>query len=646
MNLLFKSKKLLSVVMVLALCTCMLYVNSSASASKAIKLNKTSISLNAGSSFKLKVKGNYKKAVYSSSNKKIAKVTSSGKIKALKAGKTVITAKITLKTKKQKKLRCKVTVVKSVIQTTVPAQTSTVTIAPSVVTSTAAVTIIPTSIVTSTPIPTKTAKPKAPTATPIPTSTYAATTLPFNTASTSTIFAPSVRSESENNPILTNSYACDPYAMEYNGRLYVYMTNDTQQYETGNRKENNTYGYIQSMHIMSTDDMVNWKDEGIFQIAGKTGVCKWSGCCWAPCAVHKTVNGKEKFYIYFTNGGYQIGVVSADSPTGPFTDVKGSALLGPQTNNTVSTNPLDPAAFIDDDGTAYLTFGGSKGAMIYQLNDDMISFTGSPISLNAPYMFEDSGINKIGDKYYYSYCSDWNTRSSDYSSLGLCSIAYMVSDNVTGPYTYAGDILPNCGTVFGTWGNNHHSMVEFKGQYYMFYHTMVLQDKLGCSLGYRSTQVNKVTISSGGAIQQVKQDLAGVDQIVAFDPYQETTGTTSYNCGGMVAIHNNYDGAYMMPIYLPDIYKYSWTSIKGADFGETSASKFTADFDGPENSSASIKVCLDSLDGKCIAESNISFDSTGSATVNVPVSNVTGTHDIYFELNGQIYNFKSWSFSR
>lgn len=116
-----------------------------------------------------------------------------------------------------------------------------------------------------------------------------------------------------NNPLLTNSYACDPYAMEYNGRLYVYMTNDSQQYEaTGFAGENN-YGKIAGIHIISTDDMVNWTDHGIFQITGKAGVCSYMNSCWAPCATHKTVNGKEKFYIYFTNGGWQLGVVEADS---------------------------------------------------------------------------------------------------------------------------------------------------------------------------------------------------------------------------------------------------------------------------------------------------------------------------------------------
>lgn len=300
-----------------------------------------------------------------------------------------------------------------------------------------------------------------------------------------------------NNPLLTNSYACDPSAMEYNGRIYVYMTNDSQQYEATNYAGKNTYGNIAGVHIISTDDMVNWTDHGIFQITGKTGVCSYMNCCWAPCAVHKTVNGKEKFYLYFTNGD---------------------------------------------------------------------------------------------------------------------------------------------------WGNNHHSIISFKGKYYMFYHTMVLQAALGCKLGYRSTQVNELTINEDGTLEQVKQDKTGVSQIKDFVPYQETSGTTYSNCAGMMSVTPGTDGSRLEAFSHSDRYKYSWSLVKGVNFGEPSPKTVKLSFSGQTDKNAAIKICTDSPDGTVIAEGRIEANPDGTAQLVLPVNEITGKHDLYFEFEGNVYNFEKWIF--
>lgn len=88
--------------------------------------------------------------------------------------------------------------------------------------------------------------------------------------------------------------------------------------------------------------------------------------------------------MYFTNGGYQTGVVASDTPYGPWEDIRGQALLGPQTGNETSSSALDPGVFIDDDGKAYLTYGsGTDGARIRQLGDDMMSFVGEEVNVGA-----------------------------------------------------------------------------------------------------------------------------------------------------------------------------------------------------------------------------------------------------------------------
>lgn len=232
---------------------------------------------------------------------------------------------------------------------------------------------------------------------------------------------------SVSNPIMTSRLTADPYAMEYNGRIYVYGTNDSQQYEKTPDADNN-YSKINTINVYSSADMVNWTDHGAIPVAGSKGAAKWASNSWAPAACHKTINGKEKFFLYFADNGSGIGVLEADSPTGPWRDPIGKQLISRNTPGCSGSEIgwlFDPAVLVDDDGTGYLYFGGigntadkpddfiknPKCGRVVKLADDMISLDGDPVTIDAPYMFEDSGINKIGDKYYYSYCTNWTNVS-------------------------------------------------------------------------------------------------------------------------------------------------------------------------------------------------------------------------------------------
>lgn len=114
-----------------------------------------------------------------------------------------------------------------------------------------------------------------------------------------------------------------------------------------------------------------------------------------------------------------------------------------------------------------------------RLGDDMVSTVGQAVTIDAPAVFEDSGINKINGKYYYSYCTNFSHSSTiDGQDIGYGNIAYMVSDSPTGPFRYQGQILANPGSFFGAGGNNHHAMFEFKGRTYITYHTQTLQSAL------------------------------------------------------------------------------------------------------------------------------------------------------------------------
>ena len=274
-----------------------------------VKLSSGKLILKAGAKKTLKLKKKNVKKIksmkWTSSKKSVAAVSKKGKITAKKAGKAVIRCKVKYIAKASKKaktktLKCRVIVKKNTkaapVVTKAPQKTP-------VVTPTTVPTAAPTLSPTSTPVPTL-APTVSPTSTPVPTlaPTLAPTETPDDPAVTpAQTYATSYKGMTANNPLLANSFACDPTAIEYNGRVYVYMSNDTQEHYGQGDDGENGYGYITSMHVISSADMVNWTDHGTFSLAGgkADGLESYSNCCWAPCATYKKVNGK-KIYGPFT----------------------------------------------------------------------------------------------------------------------------------------------------------------------------------------------------------------------------------------------------------------------------------------------------------------------------------------------------------
>ena len=217
-----------------------------------------------------------------------------------------------------------------------------------------------------------------------------------------------------NNPIIEQHYGADPFALVYDDTVYFYMTADAYEYDEKGEIKENSYSKIRSLYVVSTKDMINFTDHGEITIAGAGGATKWAHNSWAPAAAWKMVDGKPKFFLYFADNGGGIGVVCADSPVGPFRDELGHGLIRRDMENCGNVEWLfDPAVLVDDDGKAYIYFGGGvprgedgqpKAAHPYtarcaQLGDDMMSLVDVPVSIDAPYLFEDSGIHKYGDTY-------------------------------------------------------------------------------------------------------------------------------------------------------------------------------------------------------------------------------------------------------
>ncbi|MBO4414913.1 MAG: family 43 glycosylhydrolase [Lachnospiraceae bacterium] len=333
------------------------------------------------------------------------------------------------------------------------------------------------------------------------------------------------------NPIFTQHFGADPYAIEYDGRLYIYMTADAFEYDAAGKVKENSYGKIQSIYVVSTDDMINFTDHGEILVAGSKGAAKWAHNSWAPAACWKMIDGKPKFFLYFADNGGGIGVLTADSPVGPFTDPIGKALISRDIPNCGNVLWLfDPAVLVDDDGTGYIYFGGGvpegKAAApgtgrVAKLGADMISIEGDVVTLDVPYLFEDSGIHKYKDKYYYTYCTNWSVDQAGTDTYGIhnADIACMVSDSPMGPFTFKEVILRNPGTVFKLYGNNHHCVFKFKDQWYIIYHARTLEKEMRIEKGYRSTHIDCIEMGEDGTIGNIKMTYKSRPQLKNVDPY-------------------------------------------------------------------------------------------------------------------------------
>lgn len=301
-------------------------------------------------------------------------------------------------------------------------------------------------------------------------------------------------------PLVTHIFTADPSAHVFNNRIYIYPSHDR---ETAIEDNDNGDQYdMEDYHVLSTPSLTSGDDNGVAEVTDHGVALKASDVpwvwkqMWAPDAAEK--NGR--YYLYFPardkEGVFRIGVAVGEKPEGPFV---------PDPEPIRGSYSIDPASFVDDDGEAYLYFGGIWGGQLQcwrqkgkfdktayetmeargdepallprvaRLSEDMRSFDGEvqelvindvdgkPIhaSKHDRRFFEAAWMHKYKGKYYFSY-----------STGDTHFLVYAIGDSPLGPFTYQGRILE---PVLG-W-TTHHSIVEFQGKWYLFYHDVSLSGK-------------------------------------------------------------------------------------------------------------------------------------------------------------------------
>jgi beta-xylosidase len=275
------------------------------------------------------------------------------------------------------------------------------------------------------------------------------------------------------------------------GRMYVYASHDEECQEDF---------WMKDWHVFSSADLVSWKDHGAILSVKDL---KWAdNYAWAPDAAYK--NGKY-YFIFPAGTGHKdrvnpknstkwmgIGIAESDSPTGPFKDMIGAPLW---------TKPYanDPCLFVDDDGKAYLYFHGSGADyQVVEMADDMRSIKGGfhkmdmggyEPKMEGPWVFKRNGL------YYFTMPEDNRI------------LSYYTSTSPRGPWKYRGVFMQAEGA-----SNNHHSIVQFKGQWILFYHRWLASDS-ACAKPQRHICAEYLHFNADGTIQEVVRSTAGVGPV-------------------------------------------------------------------------------------------------------------------------------------
>lgn len=433
---------------------------------------------------------------------------------------------------------------------------------------------------------------------------------------------PAVTTNAEN-PIVQTSFTPDPAPVIFGDELWVFTGRD--------RNADNDFYYMTGWQAFSTTDMKNWTNHGCFLEDDDFSWCNENDA-WASQCIER--NGKYYFYFTTTNksgGGRAVGVAVADDPEGPYKDVLGKPLCGP------NWDYIDPTVMIDDDGQAWLMFGNPTCYYV-KLKEDMITLDGEIMKFdmttqafgegkNGSAYGEGPWITKHGNLYYLVY-------AGFYGSDGGESICYSYGPSVTGPWTFGGKITPesNCFTTHG-------GTIDYKGHSYLFYHKNGLP---GGGSFKRSAAVEEFTYNSDGTIPMIKPTDDGPSQLEAFDPYRKVEAETgSWFSGLEVEPAGNGSQAVSM------INSGDYIKVSGVDFGK-GATSFTASA-ASATDGGKIELHLDSANGPIVGTVTVGGtdgwknwkEFTGT------VSGATGKHDLFLRFSGGdgfLMNVDWWKF--
>ncbi len=302
------------------------------------------------------------------------------------------------------------------------------------------------------------------------------------------------------NPIIRDQFTADPTARVFNNKVYLYPSHDIVP-PVGQRQD---WFCMEDYHVFSSENLTDWTDHGVIVTQNKVPwVRPDSYSMWAPDCVER--NGK--YYFYFPSApkdgrGFGIGVAVADRPEGPF-------ICEPEPIKGISG--IDPCVLQASDGNAYIFWGAGRCAKLKPNMKELADDTPKEKVKFGNREFEMYGVNCLKDlpnrqaegPFAFEYNGNYYL-TYPYVRENTEVLGYAMSKNPMGPYEYKGLIMPEHEN--GCW-TNHHSIINYKGQWYLFYHQNAFSPR---DDKRRSVQIDKLFFNPDGTIKEVKKTLRGV----------------------------------------------------------------------------------------------------------------------------------------
>ncbi len=409
------------------------------------------------------------------------------------------------------------------------------------------------------------------------------------------------------NPIIRDQFTADPTARVFEGKLYVYPSHDIPS-PIDRLKE---WFCMADYHVFSSENLTDWTDHGvILSQENVPWVAPESYSMWAPDCVYK--NGKYYFYFPSTPKGegmrgFNIGVAVADKPYGPFT---------PQASPIKGVMGIDPCVLVDKDGQAYIYWSG-RGMSVAKLKENMLELATEPVQIaglpegfkEGPFAFERNG------KYYFTF--PWVKDKTE-------TLAYAMGNSPMGPFEFKGIIMDE--SPVGCW-TNHHSLVEYKDQWYLFYHHNDYSPEFDKN---RSIRADSLFFNPDGTIQKVIPTLRGVGLTDARKEIQLDRYSRLSDKGAAIDYLNQANKFEGWKTLLST--DGAWVQYNRVDFGSQAPRKVKARV--LSASGGTLQIRIDGADGTVIAEVKVPKGNQWME-IEAPVrSGKSGIHDLYVSLKG------------
>ncbi|MBN1974083.1 MAG: family 43 glycosylhydrolase [Sedimentisphaerales bacterium] len=396
------------------------------------------------------------------------------------------------------------------------------------------------------------------------------------------------------NPLIMEQFSADPTARVFEGKIYVYPSHDIPT--PPGRGGRSNWFCMEDYHVYSSENLTDWKDHGvILSQAQVPWLGRQSYDMWAPDCVEK--NGK--YYFYYPTGG-RIGVAVADKPYGPFK---------PEAQPINGVRGIDPGIIIDDDGSAYLFY---SDLMCVKLKDNMLEIDSQPRQIanlprkglrEGPFPFKRNGI------YYLSYPHVQNNTER---------LEYATASSPMGPYEWKGVIMDE--SASGCW-TNHHSVVEYKGQWYLFYHDKDLSPNFDKN---RSIKADYLYFNEDGTIQKVIPTHRGVGISSALKEIQIDRYSEISQEGASIAFvdPNQTKNGWKTILAAQD----AWIRYNKVDFGQNKLKSVSVK--ALSETGSTIEIRIDSIDGQLLAKVDIAKNSNLSEVKAAVSGSASGVHDL------------------